>query len=381
MKILFHSWEFGPGTGGIGQYLYQMALGLTRFGHGVVVVTGRVNGMPEEEETEYGRIYRCYDRKEVRTARVADKVLRIARLHQVDIIEGTDHWGECSRLIRMKPRPPILIKYHGCQIIRALTDAEVVYPWQRLIVWAALLRIRQQQLAERVCVVEPDMACAPSEKICRDLLEQGTPIPAHFSIIPNVFPSSITPACSVESPVPTLFFAGRLELRKGIQYLPAILAQVVKQHPGTVLELAGADCYARGIGSLREWLKKQFGSLSSRVRFLGPLTREDLVRAYDRCWAFVFPTKWDNFPMVILEAMARGKAIVTTPHGGMPEMLAGTGSPIEEPSTLAFAETVCRLLGDRREQERIGHANWQKVQNYSPEKIIPQYINFLKANL
>ena len=381
MKVLFHSWEFGPGTGGIGQYLSQMALGLTRLGHEVVVVTGRVNGMPEEEETKYGRIYRCYDRKEVRTARVAEQVLRIAGLHQVDIIEGTDHWGECARLIRMKPRPPILIKYHGCQIIRALTDAEVVYPWQRLTVWVALLRIRRQRRAERICVVEPDLASAPSEKICRDLLAQGTSIPDHFSIIPNIFPSSTAPAWDEESSVPTLFFAGRLELRKGIQYLPAILAQVVKEHPGAVLELAGADRYARGIGFLKEWLQKQFGSLSSHVRFLGPLTEEDLVRAYDRCRVFVFPTKWDNFPMVILEAMARGKAIVTTPHGGMPEMLAGTGSPIEDPSKSAFAEAVRRLLGDHRERERIGHANWQKVQDYSPEKVIPQYINFLKANL
>ncbi len=84
--------------------------------------------------------------------------------------------------------------------------------------------------------------------------------------------------------------------------------------------------------------------------------------------------------MVILEAMAKGKAIVTSAHGGMPEMLAGTGSPIEEPSNFSFAEAVCRLLGDRRERESVGQANWRKLQDYSPEKVIPRYLDFLKVN-
>ncbi len=381
MKVLFHSWEFGPGTGGIGQYLYQMALGLTRLGHGVVVASGRVSGMPEEEETEYGRIFRCYDREEVRSVRVSERVLGIAGEYGVDIIEGTDHWGECARLIGMKERPPVLIKYHGCQIIDALTSAEVVYPWQHLTVAMALLRIRRQRRAERICVEEADLAAAPSEKIRRDYLDQGTRIPAQFAIIPNIFSSPVTPAWGEEAPVPTLFFAGRLELRKGVQHLPVILGEVLKHFPDAVLELAGSDSYARGVGSVREWLRKRFGSLASHVRFLGPLKGDDLARAYGRCQVFVFPTKWDNFPMVILEAMARGKAIVTTPHGGMPEMLGGTGSPIVEPSSPEFAAAVCRLLADGQERRRIGEANLRKVREYTPERVIPQYIRFVESHL
>lgn len=377
MKILFHSWEFGPGTGGIGQYLYQMALGLTRIGHGVVVVTGRVSGMPEEEETDCGIIFRCYDRAEVRSTRVAERVLRIAREQRVDIIEGTDHWGECARLIRTKMRPPILIKYHGCQIIRALTDAETLYPWQRLTVAIALLRIWRQRRAERICVEEPDMAIAPSRKIEQDYRNQKTRIPDIFEIIPNIFSSPIMDSSEAEADHPILLFAGKLELRKGIQYLPHILRCVLEYFPNMTLEIAGGDRYVRGLGMLRNWLEKKFGALAAHVRFLGPLNAADLDRAYNRCWVFVFPTRWDNFPMVILEAMAKGKPIVTTPYGGMPDMLAGTGSFIADPMSPDFTKAICRLLQDRESRRKIGKANLEKVKDYTPDAILPQYVGFL----
>jgi len=246
----------------------------------------------------------------------------------------------------------------------------------------ALMRIWRQRRAERVCVERPDLAIAPSRAICDAYNKQGTKIPDRYAIVPNMFTPRSGPPCGKgASEHPVLLYAGRVQLQKGIHYLPSILKTVLVKHPDTILEIAGSDRYARGLGSLTKWLKKQFGPLLTHVRFLGPLSPQELDKAYERSWVFIFPTRWDNFPMVILEAMAKGKAIITSAHGGMPEMLAGTGSPIEDPSRPAFAEAVCRLLGDRRERACIGHANWQKVQDYSPEKIIPLYINFLKANL
>jgi glycosyltransferase involved in cell wall biosynthesis len=361
--------------------MYQMAKSLIQYDNKVIIVTGRVSGLTSEEEADGIKIYLCYDSKEIRSKTVAERTLSIANDHHVDVIEGADHIGECARLISMARRPPILIKYHSCQVLNSLTSAEIVYGWQRITVMVALMRIWRQRRAERVCIECPDFAIAPSLAILHAYKKQGTKIPWNCSVIPNTFSPYELPSGARESEHPVLLYAGRVQLQKGIHYLPSILKSILVRHPDTILEIAGSDCYARGLGSLTQWLKGQFGSLLPHVRFLGPLSAQELDKAYTRAWVFIFPTRWDNFPMVILEAMARGKAIVTTPHGGMPEMLAGTGSPIEEPSALAFAEAVCRLLGDCRERERIGHANWQKVQNYSPEKIIPQYINFLKANL
>lgn len=381
MKILFHSWEYGAGTGGIGQYLYQMGKGLSKYGHEVIIVTGRVPGLASEDEVDGVKIYRCYDAKDIRSKQLAERTIAIANSHHVNIIEGADHLGECARLIFMPRRPPIMIKYHSCQILNSLTSAEVIYGWQKMTVMVALMRIWRQRLAERVCVERPDLAIAPSQAIFNAYKNQGTKIPDKCSIIPNIFIPSRQQSEARESERPVLLYAGRVQLQKGIHYLPSILRTVLVKHPDAILEIAGGDCYSRGLGSLTQWLKGQFGSLLPHVRFLGSLNAQELDKAYNRAWVFIFPTLWDNFPMVILEAMAKGKAIVTTAHGGMPEMLAGTGSPIENPSMPSFGEAICQLLENKYERDHLGQANWKKVQDYSPEKIIPQYLEFLKTNL
>ncbi len=384
MKILFHSWEYGTGGGGIAQYMLQMAEGLGNRGHQVFVVAGRREGYPEIEETAYGRVYRIYDRADVRSPSVTDRVLELAARHRVDVIEGADHWGECAGIINRSSRPPVLIKYHGCQIIDALTSAEVVYSWQRLTVGIALIRIWSQRRAERICVERADLAQAPSQKIIDDYNGQGTKLPGRLGIVPNMLARCPAPASGVheESCRPTLLYAGRLELRKGIQYLPAILCKVREKFPDVVLELAGNDSYARGLGSTREWLQKQFKGMEKNVRFLGGLDGAALDAAYRRAAMLVFPTKWDNFPMVVLESMAYSKPIVTTRKGGMPEMLKGTGAIIADADSDDFSRGICDFLADADLRSRVGMACRERVMShYMTAQVVEQYIQFLEKNL
>jgi len=380
MKILFHSWEFGPGTGGIGQYLYQMARGICEYGHSVVVVAGRNGSSQEYENGKAGIVYRVYDKKEVRSRRIRDLVLSIATKHKVDVIEGTDHWGECAKIIDALDRPPVVIKYHSCQYLNNLRVASEIFFWQKFTIALALLRSWRQVCAEKKCIEQADASIVPSKKIIQALLKQGAKLPARRTLIPNMLSHIPVLSAYEEADVPSLLFVGRIEGLKGIQYLPHILAQVIKKYPDTVLEIAGGDQYARGLGSLKEWLERRMGSFVSNVSFLGPLAPKELDMAYRRCWIFVYPTKWDNFPMAVLEAMSYAKPVVTTPHGGMPEMLEGTGAPIVEPSSSQFGEKIIELLSNTDLRRQIGAACRERVVNYyTPQKVIPKYLEFMES--
>ena len=59
----------------------------------------------------------------------------------------------------------------------------------------------------------------------------------------------------------------------------------------------------------------------------------------------ILPSRWDNFPTVLLEAMARSRPVVSSPNGGMPEMLEGTLCQAVDPSTPAFADEVAFNIG------------------------------------
>jgi len=381
MKVLFHSWEFGLGTGGIGQYLYQMAVGLTKLGHECIIVTGSDIPQADQSFAEAGTVYRMYKRGEVRTRGVAELVIDIARRHDVDYIEGADHWGECDKLLAIPGRPKILIKYHSCQYLRKLAEVSSYYPWQRLLIKAAQFRIREQIRAEKNCVERCDAALAPSQRIFQEYLKQGARLPDQRALVPNII-TYVPPYKKQQGRRPTILFVGRLEILKGIEYLPNILAEVKKKIPDVVLEVAGDDQYARGIGSLQRWLQKGFGPLQESVRFLGHLEWKRLTEAYERSWLLVFPTKWDNFPMTVLEAMSYGRPVVTTPNGGMPEMLEGTGAAVAAPDSGEFSSAVTALLVDEKLRIKTGEACRQRViEHYTPEKVIPSYLHFINSVL
>ena len=382
MKVLFHSWEFGAGSGGIGQYLYQMACGIRQYGHEAIVVTGYEKGQPEVCETEFGWLHRVYGQGELRHPSVADKVLALAERYQVDWIEGADHLGECAPLLARTGRPPVVIKYHSCQYLHKIRQVSALYFWQVLTIGLASWRIRRQIAAERQCVEQADCAIAPSQRIIDAYREQKSCIPSQIAIIPNMLSRLPEVVDTMEAERPTLLFVGRIEVLKGIEYLPGLIKSLRKFYPNVVLEIAGSDQYARGLGSLQAWLAKQFNEMPGNIRFLGRLTPEQLAQAYRRCWLLVFPSKWDNFPMAVLEAMAHGKPIVATPHGGMAEMLAGTEAPIARPESGEFLDCVYQLLAAKARRRQIGDACRHKVSTtYMPDQVVPLYLHFLEKQL
>lgn len=382
MKIVYYSSEFGPGAGGIGQYLYQMACGVSLFGHQTIIITGRGNDEPEISEYDFGTVFRLYDRIQLYSPLVADKILNLADKYQIDCIEGTDHLGECALLLGRPDRPPIVIKYHSCQFLEKIRKASILYNWQLLTIGLAALRIRKQIQAEKKCVENADCVIAPSKKIMQAYFEQGAVIPRKSSVIANMLSQLPVLQGDIEATRPTLLFVGRIEILKGIQYFPEIIRAVRQHYPDVVLEVAGNDQYARGLGSLRKWLERQIEDVKANIHFLGGLSPIELDKAYRRCWLLVFPTKWDNFPMAVLEAMSYAKPVVTTFHGGMPEMLSGTGAPIFDPQSKDFSDSILRLLADKNLRQKIGEACRQRVvDNYLPAQIVPKYLKFLQDSI
>ena len=379
MRVLFHCWEFPPQGGGVGAYMQNMACALAQTGHSAVVVTGRAEGKPTEDEQPFGVVYRVYDQNEIGSAKTKDRLLAIARNHTVEIIEGADHLGECADLLMEKRRPPVLIKVHACQAVRVAWKSHVYYPWQNISIRLAHLRSIGQLLRERQSIQKADLLCVPSRRIWDEMIIQGLQLPENIAHIPNPYIVDEAVEDHSESDFPLVLFVGRIEFGKGIEFLPSIVETVLQHFPKTRFEIVGSDTYARGIGSLKFWLENKLGTFSANVNFKGRMDAKELNQAYKRAWVVIVPSRWDNFPTVVLEAMAKARPIVASPHGGMPEMLEGTGSFIVDPAEGVFAAKVCHLLGDSIERRKIGKACLERVQQeYNPKAIVSKYIQFVK---
>ncbi len=111
--------------------------------------------------------------------------------------------------------------------------------------------------------------------------------------------------------------------------------------------------------------------LSDRVCFTGPLTHNELDRAYAEADALVVASRAETYGMVVTEALARGLPVIAGEVGGVPEALghAADGSrpgllfPPGDSQTLG--QTLSHWLGDPRERDRLRAAARSRRQRLS----------------
>jgi glycosyltransferase involved in cell wall biosynthesis len=136
---------------------------------------------------------------------------------------------------------------------------------------------------------------------------------------------------------------------KGHRHLLDAVPEIVKACPTAVFLLAGR-------GDREAALREQARSLGidGHVRFLG--LRRDVPALLAIADLFVLPSLSEGLSIALLEAMAAGRAVVTTRVGGNPELVVDgeTGVLVPPADAPALASAVSRLLADRAEAGRLG---------------------------
>lgn len=180
----------------------------------------------------------------------------------------------------------------------------------------------------------------------------GRIVRAYNGIDPDRFSGNRRPADP-----PLVLSVGRYIEKKGFRDLVAACALI----PGRPLE-----CRIIGEGPLEAELRALVESLGQqgRVTIAGPATESEIIAMLHRTAVFVLPCVTDargdsdNLPTVIMEAMAAGLPVISTPVAGVPEMVQEgvTGCLVPEKSPAALAEKLGFLLGRPDLCESMGNA-------------------------
>lgn len=121
-----------------------------------------------------------------------------------------------------------------------------------------------------------------------------------------------------------LLYAGRIELRKGVEPLLETAEQLWREGDEFVLELVGGDVHTplKG-GSLEAWLKKRYKHRieSGVLVFHGAQSHEACLNLMKQATAVMVPSLWENYPNTCIEAMSLGKVVVASAQGGQAEMV------------------------------------------------------------
>jgi glycosyltransferase involved in cell wall biosynthesis len=156
----------------------------------------------------------------------------------------------------------------------------------------------------------------------------------------------------------TIAYVGRFERRKGVRELIDAFAQVHETHPAAQLLMAGD-------GSDHNWIVDRVAQLDleSSVSLLGPVTPAEVATIFDASGVVCIPSHREPYGMVVLEAMAAGRAVVATAEGGPRFLLDDDGArfvPVGDPDALAAALT--ELIEDDELLARMGASNRRRVE-------------------
>ncbi len=165
-----------------------------------------------------------------------------------------------------------------------------------------------------------------------------------------------------------LLYVGRLAVEKQLEQVRSILDRV----PGTRLALVGGGPYQND-------LERYFAGYP--VKFAGYLTGEPLSRAYASADIFVFPSAFESFGLVVLEAMASGIPVVSSQVGGAQDMItegvSGFTFAVNDVEALVCA--VERIVTEPGRLKAMGIAARQHAEQQSWPHMMDELIECYRA--
>ena len=316
-----------------------------------------------------------------------DDVLRVpARPVPMDPEDRVMNWRALKRCLAAVPveqctvvhiQTPFLAHYAGLGLARArgVPVIATCHTWfeDYLHHYLPLLpKIAGSWLASQVMTRQlnaVDAVVAPSDVVRQRLLQYGVTRPIH------VIPTGMTEdrfapgngqrfreQLGIGPQQPVLLNVGRVAFEKNLSFLLRMFTQVRRQRADALLVIAGE-------GPARKSLVAEAAGLGlgESVRFVGNLDRDSQLNdCYASADAFVFASRTETQGLVLLEAMAQGRAVVSTACLGTRSVLtAESGALVVDEDEADFARAVVATLRDPARARESGEKGRQWAARWS----------------
>lgn len=362
MRILMLNYEYPPIGGGASPITRALSEQLAGGGHAVDVVTMGYRNLPFLEESLEGRL-RVFRTPALRASPVRAVTVEMASYlasafplalgltmrHRYDVIHA--HFlmptGVLAAPLKRLSGLPLVVTIHGSDVPGYNPDRfkrghRVLAP-----VW-------------RQIVGSTDAIISPSNYL-RGLLQKSFSVPVE--VIPYGFNQSPMPDVARRK---RILFASRLFPRKGAQHMLAALSG---------LDLKDWEVVIAGDGPMLDELKQQAAQLGIAVQFPGFVKGDALQELYASSAIFVFPSLHDNFPVVLLEALSAGCAIVTNNVTGMPEVVGEAGLLVKPHDIAGLRAAIKSLMDDEDRRNQLADLAHRRVAELAWERIMAQHLD------
>jgi len=285
--------------------------------------------------------------------RLASKIKEVLAREKFDIIHLHEPFMPmlCSAILRFSDTVNIGT-FHA-------TSGKPGYYWGWPIS-AYMLHRRRHKLVGKIAVSKP----------AKDFASKY--VPGEYDIIPNGidlghFSSSVLPIDEFCDGKLNILFVGRLEKRKGFNYLLKAYRRVKKEFPKSRLIVVGPGTRFRS-----KYEKQVRKNNIADVVFIGNVAYDELPCYYKTADIFCSPAiGQESFGIVLLEAMAVGKPVVATNIEGYAGVLTHgrEGLLVPPKNELELAGALIKLMSDDSLRRQMGSMGLVTAQKYDWEKV------------
>ncbi|OGX68620.1 MAG: glycosyl transferase family 1, partial [Paenibacillus sp. RIFOXYA1_FULL_44_5] len=364
-KILMLSWEYPPRTvGGLSRHVYDLSKNLASLGKEVHILTSHVDGYPNEEVIQGIHIHRVktYQRKRVE---FMDWIfqLNLAMVdafrswgdegHTFSIIHAHD-WlvASAAETIKQLSKLPLVVTIHATEYGRN----RGIYSEQQK---------RIHYLEENLCAKSDQIICCSSymqEEIGRLFSPQNA-----VHMVPNGVEPSLMMISEIELEwrrqfaephEQIVFFVGRLVQEKGVHILLESIPEILNRVPAVKFVIAGT-------GPMSEELKRMAAAknIAKHVVFTGFVEDQLRNQLFAVSSVAVFPSLYEPFGIVALEAMAAGVPLIVSHTGGLKDIVehGKTGFTIPPYHASELADHIVKILLDEGLAQSMAQQAYAKV--------------------
>ncbi len=349
MKILMLTWEYPPRiVGGIARVVNDLSKRLIKDGHDVTVVTYREGNAPYYEDDKGVKVYRV-DNYMIHPNNFIDWIMQmnfnmVAKANEImakegnfDVIHAHD-WlvAYAAKTLKNSYDIPIVATIHATESGR---NSGIHDETQRYI-----------NDTEWMLTYEATEVIVNSNYMKRELQYQfGLPF-EKINVVPNGI--NVNMFSGVERDYDfrrqyaadhekIILFMGRLVYEKGVQHLVSAMPKILAGYHDAKLVIAGK-------GGMTDELKAQVNTMgiSNKVYFTGYMDAKQVCKMYKCADVSVFPSTYEPFGIVALEAMLSGTPVVVSDIGGLNEIVShgenGMKSYAGNPNSIA--DSILALL-------------------------------------
>ena len=362
MKILMLSWEYPPkNVGGLAQHVYHLSKALAKHGVEVhVIAIGGDDAIPYEE-SEGVKVHRICPYSiaapDFRTwilhlnfSMLEYAVTLVNSLKGVDIVHAHDWLAAfAGRALKHSFKVPLVATVHATEFgrnnglhndtQRYISDVEwwLTYEAWKVIVCSLYMHRELKGFFQ-----------LPDDKI--RIIPNGVSIEEYENDSDSVLRG--------KGKEKYIFFIGRLVREKGVQVLVEAAPKIISRFPEARFIIAGTGPYEE---HLRTMVRER--GLGHRFYFAGYIDDKTRDRWMGQSSAAVFPSLYEPFGIVALEAMIAKTPVVVSDTGGLSEIIEHgqdglkcyTGSPN------SLADNIMAVLGDPVLAERLSERGYEKA--------------------